>query len=376
MLTVAQCVHGLGLGGAQEVIRLIAGEGPERGIRSVVYSPEGGALELAIAATGSEVRIVPRSLPILDPSWVFALARRFRADGIRLVHGHLFGDSLHGYLAARLAGQHGPSKRPLPVVLTLHTTYETLPWSQRLGYAWLLPRVAGRVACSVAVKESFERAFPTLAGKIHTVVNGVEAEPLRGKATLRGLLGLNAEIPVILAVGRLVEEKGFDILIDAVAELQRAGGPPVHLALVGDGPLRGALETRARERGVSEAVTFLGVQRNIPELLAGGDVVAFSSINEGLPMALLEAMAAGRPIVATDLAGFREALESDRDALLVPVRQARPLAAALRRVLAEPQLAQSLGSAAAERFRSAFRADRMVQAYAELYRHLMSPATT
>lgn len=349
-MIVAHCIHGLGLGGAQQVIKYLVRATANGRLRHVVYSCDDGVFRQDIERAGARVRIIPRRLPKFDPLWAMGLARAMRADEVAVVHTHLFGDSLHGYVAARAAGA--------PVVMTLHIAADGLSGLQRGGYRWLLPRVARAVACSDAVARSWSAGMPVIA-------NAIEAP--RGGATrdaVRAALGLPADCLAIGAVGRLTHQKGFDCLIDALALLDTPGA---RLVLVGDGELRAELTARAAQRGVGERVSFAGFRGDMAALWPAFDVVAFPSRFEGLPMALLEAMAAQRCIVASDAPGIGDAVADDVEAMIVARGDAAALAAALRRALGDAALRARLAAAAQRRFRNAFTADRMIAQYEALY---------
>jgi glycosyltransferase involved in cell wall biosynthesis len=364
---VAHCVHGLGLGGAQKVIAsIVRGTDPAR-LRHVVYSCDDGVHRAEIEAAGARVRIVPRRIPKLDPGWVVALGRVMRTDGVDVVHTHLFGDSLHGYLAARGAGD-------LPVVMTMHIGLEGLTGLQRWGYRRLMARVAQTVACSRAVERSFAPWNSAARGRLSVIVNGIEPpDPAAASGgDVRGESGAMAGEVLLGCIGRLEEQKGHRVLLDAFARLVREGGVAARLAILGDGSLRAALAAQAAAGGVADRVYFAGVRSDVPAWLTALDVVVFSSLYEGLPVALLEAMAAARPLVVTAVPGMLEAVTADREALVVPIGDAAALAAALRRVASDPALAARLGAAAAARFSSEFTAARMVARYAALYEAVVS----
>ncbi|HVR10088.1 MAG TPA: glycosyltransferase [Thermoanaerobaculia bacterium] len=362
-MRVAHCIHGLGLGGAQEVIRqIVAGRRGE--LTYFVYTCEGGALLPRLEAAGARVRVLPRRLPKLDPGWVARLARAMRADGIDVVHTHLFGDSLHGYLAAQAAGA-------LPVVMTLHSERTLLSRLQQAGYRWLLARAGQVVACGDSVCASY-RGWRT-AQPMRTVANGIAVPPLPAAgpaavARLRAELGLPATALTFATVGRLVALKGHRFLIAALAQALPALPGPVRLAVLGDGPLAPELRARAAAAGLGEQVVFAGSRDDVARLLPAFDVVVFSSVSEGLPMALLEAMAAGRCIVASGLPGIVEAVRPDGEALIVRPAAAGELAAALQRAAAEPGLRERLGQAARRRFLAAYTGPRMVASYEAIYR--------
>ena len=369
-LRVAHCIHGLGLGGAQEIIRQIVARGAGD-CRYFVYSTADGVLRERVEAAGATVRVLPRRLPKLDPAWVLALARAMRRDGIELVHAHLFGDTLHGYLAARLAGG-------LPMVATLHIGPEGLsPW-QRAGYRWLLGRRIQVVACGEFVRDAYAAAGWTTARPLAAVANGIAAPPLvpcsaAELGRLKAALGVPADALVFAAVGRLVEQKGFDVLLAALRQARPALPAGARLVLLGEGPLGAVLAARARELGIAGEVVFAGFRDDVAQLLPAVDAVVFSSLFEGLPVALLEAMAAARCIVATACPGIVEAVRPDREALIVPVGEAAPLAGALVRTAADPGLRARLGEAARRRFLAAYTAPRMVASYESLYRELAPP---
>jgi glycosyltransferase involved in cell wall biosynthesis len=315
---------------------------------------------------GAPVRLLPRRLPKFDPSWVLKLRRAMRGDGVSLVHTHLFGDSLHGYLAARMAGG-------LPMIMTLHGRTEVLNRLQILGYRWLLARTRA-VACSRSTEASFHATGWRGAAQIVTIPNGIEPAPAPAgdSRLLRAALGLEADAVVFGCVGRLSPEKGYDRLIRAFAVLANGATPgPTprrQLVILGEGPLRKDLEKLAEREGVAERVIFAGFHPNVRELLPALDVVVASSLSEGLSVALLEAMAAGRCIVGTDVPGIREAVSADREALIVPADDVESLSRALGRVAHDPTLRERLGAAARRRFGVEFTAARMVESYETLYR--------
>jgi glycosyltransferase involved in cell wall biosynthesis len=366
-MRVAHTIHGLGLGGAQEVIRQIVA-GRRGDFVYHVYTCEGGSLQARLEAAGARVRVLPRRLPKLDPGWVGRLARAMRVDGIDLVHTHLFGDSLHGYLAAQAAGG-------LPVVMTLHSERTLSTPVQRAGYRWLLARAAQVVACGDSVRRSF--AGWRTARPMRTVSNGLAPPPpaagaaaSAAAARLRSELGLPAGALVLATVGRLVELKGHRYLIEALAAALPSLPRPVRLVVFGDGPLGPALRARAAAAGIADLVVFAGFRDDVARLLPAIDVLVFSSVSEGLPMALLEAMAAGRCIVASDLPGIVEAVRHGSEALIVRPAATAELRAALVRAAGDAELRARLGQAARQRFLTGFTAQRMVASYEAIYREV------
>ncbi|MBI4574773.1 MAG: glycosyltransferase [Planctomycetes bacterium] len=170
--------------------------------------------------------------------------------------------------------------------------------------------------------------------------------------------------PVVLCVARMVRQKGLDTLLRAVALLPRTR--PVSLWLAGEGPERPGLERLARGLGLSR-VEFLGWRADVPDLLGEADVLALPSRWEGLPVAVLEAMAAGVPVVATAVDGTAETVVHGETGLLVPPGDPVGLALALDRVLGDREAARRMGEAGRRRAGLHFRVDAMVEAYLGLY---------
>ncbi|MEO1085428.1 MAG: glycosyltransferase family 4 protein [Acidobacteriota bacterium] len=370
-MKIAHCIHGVGLGGAQQVVRHIVGARSE-GFEYVVLASMSGVFHGQIEDAGAEVQVLPRRLPKFDPFWMWSLRRAMRREQVYLVHAHLFGDSLHGYLAARRLG--------LPVVLTLHNIVEARSGIQRRGYGWLLDQPLEPVACAAFVRRSFQDHYGERADRITTIQNAVDipsdaVDPARSRGVLEDELGVRPGATVLAGVGRMVNQKAFEHLIDAVARL-RGEDLDVQLILFGEGELKATHRARAERLGLGDAVIFGGFRSDIRELMAAIDVVVFSSRQEGLPMVLLEAMAAGRAVVATRVGGIPEAVDDDVEALLVPSEDVDALAQALERAVSDPALRARLGEAGRRRYRESFTVGRMARAYEALYRRLAEGSAT
>jgi len=365
-VVIAQCVHGLGIGGAQQVIRYIIGCGDRARYRHVVYTPNDGVLRKDIEAGGALVRVIPRHVPKFDPAWVIRLMRAMRDDGVELVHTHLFGDSLHGYLAARLAG--------IPVVMTLHSVAHNFSPLQLSGYRWLIRSVDKAIACSPSSYATFSQAMGN-GDQLSTIANGLSAAaiPKPGVEEVkraRTALAIPDGAMVVGAIGRLVEAKGYTHLIGALSTVRKAFGS-VRLVFVGEGPLRAELEDQARRQDVADAVIFTGYRNDTATLLNLFDVVVFSSLREGIPLALLEALAIGKCVVSTAVPSLIDVL-TEETALLVPARDPEALGGAIARVLEDPELRRNLGAAGQRRFFEAFTAEEMTKKYEAVYAELLA----
>jgi glycosyltransferase involved in cell wall biosynthesis len=236
----------------------------------------------------------------------------------------------------------------------------------RLCHAVIYVSEAGR---RVALARGWAR--PEQAVVIH---NGVDAAALRRQAAAaedpRSGLGLPPTRPVVLQVGRLHPQKGPDILL-AAARAVLARRPETTFLLAGDGPWRTALARALQAGGLTENVRILGWRADVPALMAASEVVVLPSRWEGLPYALLEAMALARPCVATTVGGCPEAIESGVSGLLIPPQDPDALAEAILALLADPAWARALGEAAAQRVAQCFSLERSVAQTVALYERLL-----
>jgi glycosyltransferase involved in cell wall biosynthesis len=209
---------------------------------------------------------------------------------------------------------------------------------------------------------------------IRVITSAVDPEalyPQLGRAATRAQAGLASEASLLLVVAALFQRKGVDVLLDALARLADDGLRPA-LWIAGQGPARPALEKQARELGLDHQVRFLGERGDIADLLAACDVFILPSRSEGLGVAALEAMAAGRAIVATRVGGLAEAVVDESTGLLVPPADPAALAGALARLLRDPALRARLAEAGPARIDAGFRADDLVEAYEDLYFELLA----
>jgi glycosyltransferase involved in cell wall biosynthesis len=177
--------------------------------------------------------------------------------------------------------------------------------------------------------------------------------------------------PVIGTVGRLHRQKGHTVLIDAAALVAR-DFPAARFVIIGEGEERAALERKAGIVGVAQRFEMTGASHDVPFRLASMDLFVLPSLWEGLPLTLLEAMAVGVPVVATSVDGVAEVIEDGEDGLLVPPGDSSALAAAIVRLLRDPQHAHEMGSRAMEKVKIDFGVDRMVRQTEEVYRRALA----
>lgn len=186
----------------------------------------------------------------------------------------------------------------------------------------------------------------------------------------KALPALEAPVPVLRGCGRLVPQKGFDVLVEAGAIL--AGrGTPFRIEIIGDGPERRALEALAERRGLSGNVSFPGARDDARELIATADVFVMPSLREGMPLVLLEALHAARPVIASDLPSLAGVVTDGCEALLAEPGSPDALAARIERVLADREAAREMGRRGRLKARAEFSMDRAASRYIELYREVI-----
>ncbi len=186
-------------------------------------------------------------------------------------------------------------------------------------------------------------------------------------------LGISSDEVLFSFVGRIVPIKRVDLLLSALA-LARRNGSKVQLAIAGDGETRHDLEEQARSLGIADSVHFLGYRRDLVTIAAASDAVILSSDNEGTPVSLIEASAAARPGVATDVGGVREVV-TDRTGILVPPDDVEALASGMERLAGDPNLRKTMGARAREHAMSRYSAERLVGDIDSLYRELLDART-
>jgi len=359
--TIALPLESDGPGGAESMLLQFAEELRRRGHRVVPVNPASGCgwLRAQFLERGFEPEqfFLHRAI---DPGTVSGLVRLFRKRQVDVVHSHEFTMAVYGAVAARWLG--------LPHVITMHGSQTMLQAARRraaLRLAFGLSRAV--VACSAATQEHLTKELALAPGRILSIPNGI-AFRSGDRMNVRRELGIGDDEQLIVAVGSLVERKGHMVLLRALAQLDREGAPRTwHVAIAGRGPNEGALRAFVAEAGLAGRAHILGHRDDIPDLLAASDIFSMPSLWEGLPVALLEAMFASKPVIASSCSGIPEAIESGTHGLLVPPGDQGALAEALRQVLGSPDLRGRLGVAARERAAERYSVAAMVDAYEVLY---------
>lgn len=311
--------------------------------------------------------------PWWDLAGLARLYRFLRREHYQVVHTHTSKAGFVGRLAARAGG--------VPVIVhTIHgfAFHERSSRAKRVFYS-TLERIASSSCDRIIAATEFHRRWALdlgvcAPGKIVAIPNGITAPPpgaANSTAELRRQWNVQPGECVSLTAGRLASEKGLEDLIEAAAILNKTGRA-FRMVLAGDGPLRAQLEALVHNRGVADRVTFLGYREDMADLLEACDLVVLPSIREGLSIALLEAMAAAKPIVTTRIGGNLAAVSHEDTALLVPPGDPEALTRAILRCWRDPRLRQRLGAQARFVFERYYTEERMLSSYREVYRELMS----
>ena len=353
------------------VVYVLQPGGMEHGVVKLVNGLNATRVQSAVCSTkpaGALKELLAPNVPLFelrrrdgnDPRLVWELYRLFARERPDVVHTHAWGTLLEGLIAARLAR--------VPVVI--HGEHGTLQlrahqrWLQRRGWS-AADRVLS-VSSRLAERIARETAFPL--ERIRVIRNGVDVERFGhvDRSSARATLGLPADQPMLVTVGRLVPVKDHETLIQAMALLRRDGVSAM-LAIAGDGPLLEPLKARAAALGLDAQVRFLGHRPDVEVVLGAADIFVLSSKSEGLSNTILEAMASGLPVVATRVGGADEMVREGQTGYLVAPHSPHALADALESLVRSRGVRQAMGAAGRRRVEAEFSLAAMVSRYEAMY---------
>lgn len=297
-----------------------------------------------------------------DPAFVLQFTRLLRRERPDILHTHGWATLVEGFVAARLAG----------VRAIVHGEHGTLIPRN----AWIQRTLWGRVDQVLSVSSVLAQRMSNVMGfpeeRIRTIRNGVETErytpALRSHA--RASFGLASDDVVVGVVGRLEPVKDQQGLLDAVGLLARQG-LRFKVMIAGEGTLRSQLEAQVAALGIADRVSFLGMRLDVETVMAALDLFVLSSKSEGLSNTILEAMASGLPIVATDVGGARELLEPGTHGLLVPSQNVEALSRAIGELVTDAPRRVAMGLASRARAVNEFSVQSMIRAYENVYTQMM-----
>jgi glycosyltransferase involved in cell wall biosynthesis len=355
-------------GGAERLAVELASRLDRTRFESIVWATRAseGPLVAQLRARGIPVHSLTRRSRFELWAWL-PLFRFLRDERVDVLHAHKFGSNVWGALLGKLAG--------VPVVVAHEHT-----WSYRgQPLRRFLDRhvVARWSSVFIAVSREDRRRMSEIEGidpsRTRFIPNGMPPLPAPSGLDVRADLGIPDGAPVVGSIGVLRPQKGLDVLIEA-AGIVIGEIPAARFVIVGEGPEEAALRRRVEALGLGDHVLLPGFRADVADTLAAFDIAVSSSHFEGSPLAILEYMAAGKPIVATGVGGVPDLIEHGKHGIIVRPGDAQALAAAVLRLLREPETARQLGDRARERQEREFVIDAMVRRFEDLYDGLLSAA--
>lgn len=340
--------------------------GIARHVADVVAGLDGSDFEVDVAGPHGLPIEMPKPIRHVDIAdglfWGHAAAiKRLRAlaSDYEVVHAHGLRAGIDAGMAARDARS--------------YATVHNLVRPEIAGWRSVLYRRSETLVVGVnervfAVSEDIARRLRRAAlfgrDRIEVLYLGIGTPPeaRRSRAEVRAELGIAPDVDLIVSISRLVPQKALHVLVAALARV-----PGAHLAILGEGPQRGSLETDAGRQGVADRVTFLGFRGDAADFVAAADVFSLSSVWEGVPLAAQEAIALGVPIVATDVGGMRELISNKLSGRLVPAGDPIQLGKALSETLAAPEDRDRYVQRAREDLAARFSRERMLERLREAY---------
>ncbi|MCX5892429.1 MAG: glycosyltransferase [Deltaproteobacteria bacterium] len=366
---VLHLLASLPVGGAEDLVAaIVRGLDPERFAAGVACLGFPGPVGEELRAAGYPVNYL--GLEVKQTSmWrlVAAVRRLLKELQPDILHTHLYHPNLYGRLAALGLG--------IPVVAAVHNSYTRVKFHRRV-WNFLLGRAADRILVgSAQVRDDVRHYDGVPASRLLLLPYGIRLDELGSSLSRQeARQALQVSGFVMGAVGRLEEQKGHAYLLEALAQV-RQDLPEATLVLVGDGRLRQDLEGRARELGLAERVRFLGTRRDLPLIYRALDLFVQPSRWEGLPLALLMAMGAGLPVLATRVSGVREVINDGVNGRLVEPEAPQALARVLLELYRQPETRVRLGAAAQCTIRENYSLEAMLARLEKLYLELWQQRT-
>ena len=366
--TVAHFLDSSTYGGCEEVILTLLGGLDKERWRPLLFhhdSPGIARLLREVKNLGIDCRAVPSTMGQSRTMVMWKLLVELRAVRPKIVHVHLNWPLAcrHALIAARLSRVPG-------IVATAHiygaVSSERWAWLKRRVHSAAVDRY---VAVSTEIGELFCKELRLPRSKVRVVHNGIRLADFERSFdhAMHGNSERGIALPIVFTPARLHRQKGHEYLLHAATMV-----PNATFLLAGDGPERERLHRLASELRLLERVKFLGQREDVPQLLRDCDVFVPPSLYEGLPLTVLEAMAACKPVVATAIGGTKEAVIHGKTGILVPPGDANALASGIRTVLEDHNYATRLANAGSARVKQLFSSERMVAGVTDIYEELIS----
>ncbi|HET9642112.1 MAG TPA: glycosyltransferase [Burkholderiaceae bacterium] len=356
---VLQIVGNSIVGGMESYVLRLVQHLPQERFQTTVLCPWESRYTERLRAAGADVLIA--QMPDNDPAWgsISLAASLVKARGVDVIQCHLGNAHILAGLVSRLTG--------VPAVFTAHGL-----WIDSIDIE--VHRLAGTHIAAVCQATYYHALnLGVKPDSVHLIPNGVDTDvftPRREReGAMRRHLGLSPQTPLVGFIGRLSPEKGPETFLRSMMMLHQSL-PEAHAVIAGDGPMRVQVGQFIERYRMEDYAHLAGVYEDIPGLLGELDLVVSASHSEGLPLALMEAMAAGVPVVATRVGGIPDLVQHEMSGLLCRDNDIEGIAAAARRLLLEPETARRFGDAARERALKHFPLSASVQSTGELLARL------
>lgn len=376
VLQIVDVIEGEVFGGGAKVVHQIAKGLDKQRYKSMVACASNGLFADMLRKAGVEVveaNMSSKHNVLLIPR----LAKFMKQRGISVVHTHGPRSNFFGRIAARLAG--------VPVIVSTvaltigRESYADVSKFRRSTYLLIDKLTSVYVNRFLVLSELHRDAlaadYDIAPGRIRKIYNGIElaeydANEDNGRAVRREL-GIDSSSPIVGFIGRLVQkQKGLPFLLQAAAKV-KAVFPNGNFLIVGDGPLKAELESLANDLNIFENCFFTGFREDIPDILSAIDMLVMSSLYEGMPMVILEAMAASKPVIATRVGGIPELVKDGETGILVPPKDVDALADNIIALLKNKDKAQQMGLAGRKRVQESFDVKTMVKKTEAVYGELL-----
>jgi len=352
-------------GGAEKMLISLVTSLDTTHYRSVICLLKDGWLNRQLRHRGFDTVILPQRKG-LDPGWIYQCMRLIRQKKVDLLHAHEFAMNFYGCIAARIMG--------IPIITTVHGKgYYADKWRRRFAYRFVSRNSLRMVAVSEDVRHFLITEVGASPDHLATIYNGIDPKPFTPSEEVAGIrkeLGIEGTALVIGTIGSLYPVKGHGYLLNAAARVASVLPGAIFL-IAGRGELLNPLQEEAGKLGIIKNVRFLGFREDIQAILQAMDLFVLPSLSEGLSLSLLEAMAAGKPVVATNVGGNPEVVLHGITGYLVPPKDPESLALRVVELLKDRSLAQQFGANGQRRVYERFRIEQMVKSYQELYKEAL-----
>ncbi len=367
-LKVLHTIFSLDCGGLERLVLHLCKEGAAAGDKvAVLCLNHPGELAEELKKTGIKVISLYRKPGLMSLPDVLRLRKLIKQISPDVIHSHQMGTTLY-------VGTTAWSLRIPAVFHTEHGNHDYSSWRQRL-LATIAFRTPDKIYCvSQDIANNLEKHRLVAKKRLAVQANGIPLptdKELQPTTLTREQLGIQKEATIFGTVGRLARVKRQERLLNAVAALAKQGRK-VYLIIIGDGPLRKELESHASKLEISHLVHFSGFQLDPLPYLALLDIFVLTSDSEGLPMALLEAWAARKPVVVTAVGGLPEIIEDNKNGLLLPPGEQEQLVEALASLTTDPDRRKRLGNSGHSLVSEKYSADKIARAYREEYLSLLN----